>query len=130
MRVIMAGASLALLAACGGEPPTDCCAKTRPEAQTQTGAPKPETADYISPPGVDPQVAAACSSGLVTRGLEENELWLITHEPDGVCPNMGVTEARIREIIAKDWDAAGCTQYTREQMLNALNSGHCGGDAG
>ena len=35
---------------------------------------------------------------------------------------------QIREIIAKDWDAAGCTQYTKEQMLAALNAGQCGGD--
>ena len=86
--------------------------------------------DYTPPPGVDPQVAATCASRLVTRGLQEEELWLIMHEPAGVCPNMGVTEARIREIIAKDWDAAGCTQYTKEQMLAALNAGQCGGDAG
>jgi hypothetical protein len=55
---------------------------------------------------------------------------LMMHTPEGVRPNNGVDEARIREIIARDWDAAGCRQYTKEQMLHALESGACGGDAG
>ena len=86
--------------------------------------------DYLPPDGVDPQVAEACAAGLVSRGLKENELWLVMHEPAGVCPNVGVEEPRIREIISKDWDAAGCKQFTKEQMLHAIDSGACGGDAG
>ncbi len=82
------------------------------------------------PPGVDPKVATACAGGLRARGVKENELWLVMREPDGACPNNGVDEARIREIITKDWNAAGCTQFTQQQMLHALNSGACGGDAG
>lgn len=86
--------------------------------------------DYTPPPGVDVQVAAACAAGLAQRGLKDTEVWLVMHEPAGVCPNAGVDEPRIREIIAKDWDAAGCKQFTKEQMLNALDTGACGGDAG
>jgi len=85
--------------------------------------------DYRPPDGVDVQVAEACAAGLTARGLKQNELWLVMHEPDGVCPNAGVEAPRIREIIAKDWEAAGCKQFTREQMLHALNSGACRGDA-
>ncbi len=79
---------------------------------------------------VDVAVAETCVAGLVSRGLSENEIWLVAREPEGVCPNLGIAEPRIREIIAKDWDAAGCTQFTKEQMLHALDSGACGGDAG
>lgn len=86
--------------------------------------------DYRPPAGVDPQVAETCVTGLVARGLSEKEVWLVAREPDGVCPNLGIDEPRIREIIAKDWDAAGCKQFTKEQMLHALDSGACGGDAG
>jgi hypothetical protein len=121
MRTVFAGFSFLALAACGGQQSADCCAKLE--------APKIATPE-LAPPGVDLSLASACSAGLVSRGLEEEELFLIMHEPAGVCPNMGVSEARIREIIAKDWDAAGCTQYTKDQMLHALNSGACGGDAG
>ncbi|MFT3722429.1 MAG: hypothetical protein QM773_02495 [Hyphomonadaceae bacterium] len=123
MRTLLAGLSFLALAACGAQEATDCCAKPAPP---QAAAPAADPA----PPAIDLKVASACSAGLVTRGLQEEELFVIMHEPAGVCPNMGVSEARIREIIAKDWDAAGCTQYTKEQMLSALNSGACGGDAG
>ena len=77
-----------------------------------------------------PEGCSACASGLAARGAKPNELWLLLREPDGACPNNGVDEARIREIIARDWDAAGCTQFIQDQMLHALNSGACGGDAG
>jgi hypothetical protein len=62
--------------------------------------------------------------------VKDNEIWVMMHEPDGVCPNMGVDEARIRAIISNDWEAAGCVQFTAQQMLHALDSGACGGDAG
>ena len=86
--------------------------------------------DYRPPAGVDLQAAEACVAGLVSRGLSEREVWLVAREPEGVCPNLGIDELRIREIIAKDWDAAGCRQFTKEQMLHALDSGACGGEAG
>lgn len=82
------------------------------------------------PAGVALEVATACTAGLAARGLSDAELWLVLGAPEGVCPNNGVTEQRLREIIAKDWAPASCTQFTAEQMLKALNSGACGGNAG
>ena len=82
------------------------------------------------PEGVDAATAEACATGPASRGLKENEIWLMVQTPDGVCPNVGVDEPRIRAIIANDWEAAGCKQFTKEQMLHALDSGACGGDAG
>lgn len=82
------------------------------------------------PPGVDINVATACAAGLVARGVDESELWIVLGAPDGVCPNNGVSEKRLRDIIAKDWGPARCTQFTQTQMLTALESGACGGDAG
>ena len=97
------------------------CAATSPQGSMD---------DYHPPAGVDLQVAEACVAGLVSRGLSEKEVWLVAREPEGVCPNLGIDEPRIREIIAKDWDAADCGHFTKEQMLHALDSGACGGDAG
>ena len=87
--------------------------------------------DDLGPPaGVDVQAWAACGAGLKSRGLKDNELWVVLHEPEGICPNVGVSEPRIREIIANDWNAASCTHATKEAMLKALDTGGCGGDAG
>lgn len=82
------------------------------------------------PAGVGLEVATACTAGLAARGLSDAELWLVLGAPVGVCPNNGVTEQRLRDIIAKDWAPASCTQFTAEQMLKAMNSGACGGNAG
>jgi len=82
------------------------------------------------PPGVDLQVATTCAAGLAARGLAEAELWLVLGAPDAVCPKNGINERRIREIVAKDWAPANCTQFTAEQMLAAMNAGACDGDAG
>jgi hypothetical protein len=82
------------------------------------------------PPGVDINVATACAAGLIARGISEPELWLVLGAPEGVCPSSGINERRLRDIIAKDWNAASCTQFTPEQMLHALDTGACGGDAG
>lgn len=81
------------------------------------------------PDGVDVQVATTCAAGLAARGVKETELWLVLGEPAGVCPNNGVTEQRLRSIIADDWAPAGCTQFSKDQMLHALETGACGGDA-
>lgn len=87
--------------------------------------------DTLQPPaGVDAEKWAACGTALTGRGLKENELWVMLHDTTGICPNAGVSEARIREILATDWDAAQCTHATKEQMLNALDTGACDGDAG
>ncbi len=77
------------------------------------------------PPGVDQAVAATCAAGLVARGAKEKELWLVLGAPEKVCPGDGVSEARIRDIVGKDWEPAGCTQFTPAQMLNALDTGAC-----
>lgn len=82
------------------------------------------------PPGVDLEVATTCTTGLVARGVNEAELWIVLGAPEGVCPKAGITEQRLRDIIAKDWAPASCTQFTAAQMLNAMNAGACGGDAG
>lgn len=79
------------------------------------------------PPGVDQAVATNCATGLVARGIKEAELWLVLGAPEKVCPKGDVTEARIRDIVGKDWGPAGCTQFTAAQMLTALDSGACGG---
>jgi hypothetical protein len=86
--------------------------------------------DLTPPPGVDVQKWAACGSGLKARGLSDSELWVMLHTPAYACPNVGVDEARIRAIIANDWEQAGCTTSTKAEMLSALETGKCGGDAG
>jgi len=113
-----------------------------PQACREAGIPSPQMSldrtacrapglETLSPPaGADATAWAGCGAKLADRGLSENELWLMMHDPAGICPNVGVSEARIREIIASDWDAAQCTHATKEQMLKALDTGACGGDAG
>lgn len=77
------------------------------------------------PPGVDETVAATCAAGLVARGTKENELWLVLGAPEKVCPTGDISEARIRDIIGKDWGPAGCTQFTPALMLHALDAHAC-----
>lgn len=108
------------VAACSQSTPAD------PEPQQAASAPTQSRATSDSPQPKWP----ACAAGLKARGVKDNEIWVMMHEPDGVCPNMGVDEARIRAIISNDWEAAGCVQFTAQQMLHALDSGACGGDAG
>lgn len=86
--------------------------------------------DLTPAPGVDVQKWSACGNGLKARGLTDNELWVMLHTPAYACPNVGVDEARIRAIIANDWEQAGCTTSTKAEMLSALETGKCGGDAG
>ncbi len=86
--------------------------------------------DLTPAPGVDVQKWAACGTNLKARGLTDSELWVMLHTPAYACPNVGVDEARIRAIIANDWDQAGCTTSTKAEMLSALETGKCGGDAG
>ncbi len=90
----------------------------------------PDLETLTPPVGVDVTAWATCGTNLTARGLKENELWVMLHDTAGICPNVGVSEARIREILTTDWDAASCTHATREQLLKALDAGACGGDAG
>jgi hypothetical protein len=137
MRSLAVGLVVLGLAACGPKEETDCCAKPQPPkaAQAEPAQPAPATpatdpGGFVLPPAAEPALAAACTNGLKARGLQANELMLMAHTPDGICPNNGVTEARIREILDKDWEAAGCRQYSKAEMLKALTTGACGGDAG
>jgi hypothetical protein len=132
---MLSAAVVLALAACGPKEETDCCAKLDPPKEAQADpSPSPPAANdagsFVPPPAADPALASACTNGLKARGLASNELMLMAHTPDGICPNNGVSEARIREILDKDWEAAGCRQYSKAEMLKALNDGACGGDAG
>lgn len=84
---------------------------------------------YVSPEPPDPDLLRACEAGLKAKGLEAKELQIMLGIAEGICPNLGVTEQRIREI-AEIWEEAGCRQYSKEQVLRALNSGECGAPPG
>lgn len=77
------------------------------------------------PEGVNPQVVTECATGLVGRGVTEAEFMIVMREPAAVCPNNVVSENRLREIIDRDWEAAGCTQLGKAEMLAAMTSGAC-----
>lgn len=130
MRVTLLAIAALALVACGP------AGGAKTEAVPAAAAPAPQTAQagpsgaFVPPPAADPALASACTNALKARGLKESELWLMAHTPDGICPNNGVSEARIREILDKDWEAAGCRQYSKAEMLKALDTGACGGDAG
>lgn len=153
MRSVAVGIALLALAACAPkEEPTECCAKPTPEASAQAPGPaaSPEVvikepkyntldvAPLPAEPPSGPQIVMPdivyqfedCTRGLKARGLKPNELWVMANGPQGACPNNGVSEARLREILTKDWEAAGCKQYSKAEMLHALDTGACGGDAG
>lgn len=80
------------------------------------------------PEGADPQFVAACATNLIGRGLAETEFNAVMRDPAAICPTAGVSGLRLREIVAKDWPAAGCTHLTQDQMLAALTAGRCGRD--
>lgn len=96
----------------------------------ETTCPDVSLSTISAPVGVDQQTWSACGAGLKARGLKDNELWVMLHHWSEICPNAGVTETRIREILDKDWEAAGCTFATKTEMLKPLEAGACGGDAG
>ncbi len=77
----------------------------------------------------DADLLRACEAGLKAKGVKPEELQIMLGFPQGFCPYMGVTADRIR-AIAEIWEEAGCRQYSKEIVLQALNSGACGGDAG
>lgn len=66
----------------------------------------------------------ACQAGLKSRGVRDNEMWVMMHAPAQICPNNGVSATRIREIIGF-WSAAGCMKNTPAEMSRALDSGIC-----
>jgi hypothetical protein len=125
-----------MLAACGGQEeaakPAELQAASAPTPAPAAEAPPAQAAssdDKLGIPDDNPETPQ-CVAGLKARGLKDNELWVMLHTPDGICPNVGVEEPRIREILAKDWEAAGCKVHTPKEMLKALDGGACGGDAG
>lgn len=66
----------------------------------------------------------ACQAGLKSHGLKDSELWVMMHEPAGICPGNGVTEARIRQILGF-WTASGCTKHTPQEMSRAIDTHTC-----
>jgi hypothetical protein len=66
----------------------------------------------------------ACQAGLRAKGLKENEMWVMMHEPAKICPGNGVSAARIRQI-AGFWEAAGCKVHTPKEITSAVDKGTC-----
>ncbi len=141
MSRAMCASALALgLAACGppvksiAAVPIDAPARSDtlagPQAEAApTPLPQASAAATELAPYPDPDETAECQAGLNARGVKPNEMWVMMHPPEGICPNVGVSEARIREI-ASFWEAANCHKHTPAEILHALDSGACGGDAG
>lgn len=125
-RVVLASLMLGI-AACGEEETADCCAIPPDKRPVMDDAGAVDATMFVLPSPL-PE-SDACLAGLKERGLKPNELWLMMHDAAGVCPNVGVDEARIRQIIGF-WKEAGCTARSPEAMQHALDSGACGGDAG
>lgn len=133
MRIALFAAAV-LLAACAKE--DDPAVATTAPAQVAAAEP----AAPATPPALQAQITGAdmsptdatpgCRIGLQTRGLNDAELDIILGPMAGVCPNTGVGEVRIREILDRHWTASGCLQHTPAEVLKTLESGACGGDAG
>lgn len=145
MRVIVVGVSLLLLAACPGARPNDAAQVEAPikEQSEFLAAPAEEQRANVIPPQSDQPLPAyvqtdmsptdsmpACRAGLKAKGLNDAELDIMLGPMAGVCPNNGVTEGRIREILTTIWTQAGCHQHGPVEVAKALDSGACGGDAG
>ncbi|HVY91065.1 MAG TPA: hypothetical protein VG942_19505, partial [Hyphomonadaceae bacterium] len=109
-----------LLAACGQS--------TSAPSPTPTA---PKAADTFDPEHVVIAETPECVRTIQRDyGVSNPELWVMTHDPNGyVCPNAGVSEARIREIAGL-WEKAGCHKHTAAELLSALDKHQCGGDAG
>jgi hypothetical protein len=131
----LAGLALVCLSGCGQASNTDnrlCCALEQPP----NPAPAENRAAQKSAPAFDPgdvvlndtpECAQALQRGY---GLTTKELWVVLRDPAGVCPNAGVDEARIREIVGYYSKTPACRKHTPKELLNALDTGACGGDAG
>lgn len=138
---LLPGVAAVALAACspGGAPEEPV--KVSSEAPAESEAPPPT---HVLPPQSSeaPQAPAAiadmsptdsmpaCRRGLIEKGLNEAELEIMLGPMAGVCPNNGVSEGRIREILNTIWTPAGCHQHGPIEVAKALDNGACGGDAG
>lgn len=141
-RLAVALAGLALAACSPGEAPVapeaavtaEMPAAVQPEAPPSTNiippqsadAPPPNTFTDMSPTDSTP----ACRRGLIEKGLNAAELEIMLGPMAGVCPNTGIDEKRIRDILANIWTQAGCRAHSPAEVAKTLESGACGGDAG
>lgn len=142
MRRLATGiAALALTACSPDEAPyepaavsSEAPAAEQPEAPPPTNVIPPQSAD-APPPTTFADMSPtdsmpACRRGLIEKGLTEAELEIMLGPMAGVCPNNGVSEGRIREILNTIWTPAGCRQHGPIEVAKTLDSGACGGDAG
>jgi hypothetical protein len=141
LRRLLGSAAVALAACSPGEAPdepvkvsSEAPAEERPAGSTTNVIP-PQSTDQPAPlPALvdmsPTDSMPACRSGLIAKGLNEAELEIMLGPMAGVCPSMGVSEGRIREILNTIWTQAGCHQHGPIEVARALDSGACGGDAG
>jgi hypothetical protein len=137
---LLIGIAAVAVAACSPGGTSDEPVKVSSEAPAEPEAPPPS--NVIPPQSTDAAPAPvftdmsltdsmpACRRGLVEKGLSEAELEIMLGPMAGVCPNNGVSEGRIREILNTIWTQAGCHQHGPIEVARALDSGACGGDAG
>jgi hypothetical protein len=141
LRLLLGVMAVALAACSPGEAP-DEPVKVSSEAPAERPSPS-SPANVIPPQGADQTAPLpalvdmsptdsmpACRRGLIEKGLSEAELEIMLGPMAGVCPNNGVSEGRIREILNTIWTPAGCRQHGPIEVAKALDSGACGGDAG
>ena len=140
LRLLLGVAAVALAACSPGEKPDEPVkvsseAPVEPETSQATNVIPPQSADQPAPQPVFTDMSPtdsmpACRRGLIEKGLSEAELEIMLGPMAGVCPNNGVSEGRIREILDTIWTPAGCHQHGPIEVAKALDSGACGGDAG
>ena len=147
MRIAILATALLLVACSPGETASEApkAAETSITATqpTQKATPPVSEPTHVIPPqstAAPPSLATAdmsltdsmpaCEKGLKAKGLTEPELHIMLGPMAGVCPNNGVSEGRIREILTTIWTQAGCHQHGPIEVAKALDSGACGGDAG
>lgn len=140
LRLLASVAAVALAACSPGEAPDEPVkvsseAPAQPEAPPTANVIPPQSADQTAPANAVADMSPtdsmpACRRGLIEKGLNEAELEIMLGPMAGVCPNTGVSEGRIREILNTIWTQAGCHQHSPIEVAKALDSGACGGDAG
>jgi hypothetical protein len=140
---LLIGVSAAAFAACSpGKAPdepvkvsSEAPAVVAPDIPAPTNVIPPQSADAPQTPAIVADMSPtdsmpACRRGLIEKGLNESELEIMLGPMAGVCPNNGVSQGRIREILNTIWTQAGCHQHSPIEVAKALDSGACGGDAG
>jgi hypothetical protein len=142
LRLMLGIAAVALAACSPGEAPdepvkvsSEAPAAEQPSSSRSTNVIPPQSPDQPAPLPAYVDMSPtdsmpACRRGLIEKGLNEAELDIMLGPMAGVCPNNGVSEGRIREILNTIWTPAGCHQHGPIEVAKALDSGACGGDAG